>query len=180
MPKHLYSTSFLIIAAVFFIGFASPINYQHKGVSFMVPDQWRITEEMPLSQEAYTLACEDSGLEGSGILILSWFYDSLAVDDLLLAYSDQLHHNEAWSLGGLTVSQVTTGTWGTFDSQQVHYSLSLLGEEYSGAIHCFHGFEKTLIIHQHGLSHHHKMNQAAFNLIANTMNCDGAFFSQND
>lgn len=163
---------FILIPIFLLFSCSSPkspeAKFEKSGVSFTCPDGWKITEEDSLDGDGYYLACEKDGVISSGLFTLTWVNDTVALEEMMEVYQDELKNNVIFKNTNIEFSPSTEGEFNNYQTLQSTYNLTLLGDKTEGTMHCFYGNGKTIgLVKQQSLEDDSK-NKEGFKIIENT------------
>lgn len=146
------------------------VKFDKSGVAFTCPDGWKITEEDSLDGDGYYLACEKDGLVSSGLFTLTWVNDTVALEEMMEVYQDELKNNVIFKNTNISFSAASDGKFNTYPAIISTYELTLLGDKTEGTMYCFYGNGKTIgLVKQQSLEDDSK-NKKGFEIIENSFN----------
>lgn len=141
------------------------VKFEKSGISFTCPDGWKITEEDSLDGDGYYLACEKDGVISSGLFTLTWVNDTVALEEMMTVYQDELKNNVIFKNTNIKFGPSTEGEFNNYQTLQSSYNLTLLGDKTEGTMYCFYGNGKTIgLVKQQSLEDDSK-NKQGFEII---------------
>lgn len=163
---------FILVPLTLLFSCSSPSSpearFDRSGVSFTCPAGWKITEEDSLDGDGYYLACEKDGVISSGLFTLTWVNDTVALEEMMEIYQDELKNNVIFKNTNIQFSPSTEGKFNNYDALVSTYGLTLLGDKTEGTMYCFYGNGKTIgLVNQQSLEDDSK-NKKGFEIIETT------------
>lgn len=146
-------------------------QFSKDNVSFTVPEGWHITEQEAINGKGYYLSCEKQGLNASGLFILTWVNDSLALDEMLQQYISQITENFAAKGATATVSNILPATFGKYKGVGANYHMTLLKVPHEGHARAFYGRGKTLVAVMQEATEDAGENKKGFGIIEQSLSC---------
>lgn len=138
----------LILFLPLLLSFAPPAGsrFDKSGVSFTVPDDWKITEEEDIEGKGYYLACEKTGANSSGLVTVTWVNDSMDLAAMAGSYGSELKKNFVLKKADPKLDPVSRTSFNGMEAMGMKYTLKLLGVAHRGHIYCFYGKGKTITV----------------------------------
>jgi len=152
---------------------ATAQSFDKQGVSFTVPDGWKITEEEDLNGKGYYLSCEKEGKNASGIVTIRWINDTVSTSNMVDQYINGLRQNFAEK----NAKRMLFGTpepakVSNFNGVSADFSFSLMDIQHRGQIGSFHASGKTFTILMQEATEDIAENKPGFAAIMSSFSCE--------
>lgn len=161
--------SFLILLLCFSCSTQPAIEFDRYGIAFTTAPGWDITDEGEIDGFGYSLTCEKSGWNESGILTLAWTRDSLPLSLMLDSFRSNMETEQLYDLGGIEFGTLESGQYGKYAGKMQPFSTSFLGVAHEGKIYAFYGPGMTIFLLEQGASEDLPANQADFDVIKRSL-----------
>jgi len=170
--KHILFTV-LIFGVLFSCKESSEMEFEKDGISFTSPASWKITDQETMSNNAgYFLSVERDGFSSSGLLTLTWVYDSLDLSYWLDLYKEGFMAQFVYKNSDLIFEAPVSDVFNNYNTIAVNYTVSILGVEHEGLIHVFHGYNKTIAIVKQEAIEDKDNNRVGFDIIEQSFSLD--------
>jgi hypothetical protein len=138
----------LLLPVILLFSFAAPNEekFTNSGVSFTVPDGWKITEQEDLDGKGYYLSCEKDGANSSGLVTISWVNDSTDLKELATTYGNAVKENFILKSANPKMSPVVSRTFNGHPATGMDYTMKMATIPHEGHIYCFYGNGKTITV----------------------------------
>lgn len=157
--------SFLILLLCFSCSTSPAIEFDRYGISFSTAPGWEISDEGEIDGFGYSLTCEKSGWNESGILTLAWTRDSLPLSVMMDSFRSNMESEQVNELGGIEFGTPVSGQYGLYEGQMQPFSTSFMGVPHEGKMYAFYGPGMTIFLLEQGASEDLPGNQVDFDVI---------------
>lgn len=146
-------------------------NYLKNGISFSLPDTWKIIADEPLAGKGYYFSAENAKKNGTGLYSLVMIKEEENPVKSILIQQKNMKEEAIYQESGIEFTTIEECNFGMMKANSIKYESVVKGTKVSGIIYCFNCSEKTfLIFFQSGLRDL-KVNQKVFRLIELTFSC---------
>jgi hypothetical protein len=138
----------LLVPVLMLLSFA-PVEggrFDKSGVSFNVPEGWKITEEEDLEGKGYYLSCEKEGANSSGLVTVSWVNDITDLTETAGQYAAAVKENFILKKAEPKLKPVASTSFNGMTAASIDYTLVMETVPHEGHIYCFHGKGKTITV----------------------------------
>lgn len=150
-----------------------PVPFSQKGIAFIVPADWKITEEDSLDGEGYYLSIEKRGLDESGLVAISMVNDSLDLPAYIDLFKESLE--EEMMLGSkASYTPLEQKSYANIDAISTRYKFTLMGLKHTGRLVAFYGKEKTVLVLEQCATEDLSKTTTGYASIENTFGLDAA------
>lgn len=138
-------------------------EYSKNGVSFTVPEKWKITEEEDLDPTGHYLSLERAGLNESGIITVSWLSSAggiLTREDMM---DNTLEVMESMELcKDLVVTEVPDAMFGTYPALCQNYTMNVMGAPHRGRLYAMEYDGKIMCVMMQEMPEDNSKNKDGF------------------
>ena len=67
--------------------------FEKEGMTFIVPEDWKITDEEKFDDGSYYLSIDKNGFDSSGVLIITSYNNSIDLDELIYFQKEEIQNN---------------------------------------------------------------------------------------
>jgi hypothetical protein len=145
--------------------------FNKAGISFTVPDEWKITEEEDLDGQGYYLACEKEGANSSGLVTISTINARNDLAETANQYAEALKKNFTAKNGNPKMSAAKAAVFNGIAAKSVDYTLTLSGIAHEGRIYCFYCGQKTVTVMVQEALEDKELNKAGIEKITSSFAC---------
>lgn len=158
--------AYLLIVFISFSIFSckekQPQAFNKDGVSFICPEDWKITDEENFDDLGYYVSIEKNGVDASGLAIFVWIKDSLDLDEHIIENQIALNEDEVYKNTNLTFEPLKHNTYNGRPSRSSHYTFNTMGIKHQGTMQAFYGANRTYYVLQQGAFEDLKENNTGF------------------
>jgi hypothetical protein len=167
--KNLFRFLPLVLLFSFVPRAETPFN--KAGISFTVPNEWKITEEEDLDGQGYYLACEKEGANSSGLVTISIINERKDLEETANQYAEALKTNFTAKKANPTMSAAKAAVFNGIASKSVDYTLTLLEIPHEGRIYSFYCGQKTVTVMVQEAVEDKEVNKAGIAKITSSFAC---------
>jgi hypothetical protein len=138
----------LILPVVMLLSFAAPGGgrFDKGGVSFTIPDGWKITEEENIEGKGYYLSCEKEGENSSGLVTVTWVNDSMDLESTAESYGEEIKKNYILKQADPSFKPLLLTSFNGMAATKIDYAVTLMNVPHEGHIYSFYGNGKTITV----------------------------------
>lgn len=127
-----------------------PKNFNHDGVSFSLPGDWKIAEEQAIQEIGYYVSAQKDGITQSGLFTLTWVKGELDLAQNLKVYQDEMYSNTVYQSANLSFTPVKASKFAGRNTLSTDFSATILSVKHKGTLHCFQekGTTYTVLIQE--------------------------------
>lgn len=143
--------------------------FNQGGITFQHPGDWSASDAEKAGPTAFSVNCQKSGLDESGLITVSCFDDSLDLDNVQTIYHNQLDSTSLYKMSGVKFSPVRQGAFGSHKTLQSQFTMSMLGVRHTGWLDAFHYKNHTFMVLRQQADEDSAKNKSGFALFTKTL-----------
>ncbi len=137
--------------------------FEKEGMTFIVPEDWKITDEEKFDDGSYYLSIDKNGFDSSGVLIITSYNNSIDLDELIYFQKEEIQNNVIFK--NSVFEPIQNSEFNSINSRATHYTFGLLGLEHEGSIHAFYINDNTFLVMKQGALEDRTVNNKGFDII---------------
>jgi hypothetical protein len=166
-----YYLSLLFIAAIGLCSFNASTVINKDGITFSLPEGWKITDEDDLEGKGYYLSCEKEGANSSGLFAVSWANATLDVRPTLEQYVESLKANLEKAAATPKFDPIKAGTYNKGRGLKCTYTMTMAGVKHRGTLYCLNLCGKTVTVTAQEALEDIESNKAGFKELEASFKC---------
>ena len=146
-------------------------SYNKNGISFTMPDDWKITDE-ERDDQTFSMSCEKKGENASGIVTIVWIDVEMTAEalmDIFVAQTEKTLTDNNYS--GIKLSDPAKAKLGAYDAVKVRYMFSTANLPHTGYLYTFMACGKPMCVSIQEADEDHAVNKAGFEKITSSFGC---------
>jgi hypothetical protein len=173
--KVFFRTSVIVIILLTVCNIAFSKNketpYLRDGVSFSIPEDWKVIANDSIGDNAYYFSAERTGIKATGLITVTWVNKAEKPGKMIAIHQQSMKSANMYRNPGIEFSEVIPDNFAGLKVESCRYTTFVKGQKLDGMIYCFNSFKKTITIFFQSGMDDQKPNQKAFELIRQTFNC---------
>ncbi|TMM58773.1 hypothetical protein FEE95_04900 [Maribacter algarum] len=141
------------------------VIFEKDDISFTCPKGWSITDEDNLDGIGYYLSIEKDGFDSSGLMTVSWLYETVNPDDLILAYQEDMQENVIYKHSNLVFDPTFENKFQHYTVKSTRYQVTIVGIKHQGIISAVNYGDQTFGILKQGATEDVVINKKGFEMI---------------
>jgi hypothetical protein len=147
------------------------LPFMRNGISFSIAEDWKITANDSIGENAYYFSAERSGSKATGLIIVTWANKIEDPQKTILTHQQSMRNANMYRNPGIEFALLNPENFAGLKVLSCNYTTIVKDQKLDGVIYCFNSSGKTVTIFlQSGLTDA-KINQKAFELFRKTFNC---------
>lgn len=148
-------------------------NYLRDGISFSIPEGWKVIANDSIGDNAYYFSAERTGNEATGLITAVWINKVEEPKTTIALHQKTMKAANMYRNPGIEFTAVIPDNFAGLKVKVVscRYSTIVKGLKLDGMIYCFNSAYKTISIFFQSGPDDQKLNQKAFDLVRQTFNC---------
>lgn len=146
-------------------------NYLRDGISFSLPENWKIIANDSIDHNAYYFSAERTGKGATGLITIVWINQIEKPNLTLDGHQKSMKSSNIYRNPGIIFTPIRSDIFAGQKAQSCQYTTIVKDLKLNGTIYCFNAAQKTIsIFFQSGIKDL-KINFKAFDLVQETFNC---------
>ena len=127
-----------------------PTFFNHDGVSFSMPGDWKISEQQPIEEIGYYIAAQKDGFSSSGLFTLTWVKGDLDLAGNIKIYQEEMQNNVVYKSSNLAFTEVKPSKFAGHETLASDFSAKIISVQHRGTIHAFlhNGVTYTVLVQE--------------------------------
>ena len=147
------------------------IQYMKDGISFSLPQGWKIIANDSIGKNAYYFSAENSEPKATGLITVTWLNEIKNPLETLIMHQKTMKISNIYRNPGIEFTSAIPEKFIGFSAQSCIYTTIVKEQKLEGVIYCFNSSQKTItIFFQTGLNDK-KLNKKVLELFKITFNC---------
>jgi len=143
--------------------------FNQQGITFQHLGNWSADDAEKIDSTAFSVTCQKTGLDESGLITIACFSDSLDLDNVQSIYHNQLDSTSLYKMAGVKFSPVQQGHFGQHETRQSKFTMSMLGVPHTGWLDAFYYKNHTFMVLRQQADEDSAKNKNGFALITKTL-----------
>ncbi len=173
--KVLYKISGIIAISLITNDFAlaksKEFPYLRDGISFSLSDDWKITSNDSIGNNAWYFSAERIGPKSTGLITITWINKVEDPKETITLHQRTMKSANIYRNPGIEFTLVGEENFAGQKAESCRYSTIVKDQKLEGVIYCLNSSQKTITIFFQSGPDDTKLNQKAFELIQQTFNC---------
>jgi hypothetical protein len=148
-------------------------TYKREGLSFNLPNYWKIGEIDSTDANFFFMAIEKKGYGASANAFIEWNIGKIPLDSVMNITQQGYFNEKVFLQGGIEFTKPKLEKYGRFNALTSVFSVELLDVYHIGKIHCFYIEEcnKTVMVAYQEVEADASKQRADFEIIENSFDC---------
>ena len=170
-------TSLLVIVTLLFIGACKSKEAQKEnvygkhGITFVVPDGWKITTDEAIAETGRLIHCERQGADESGLASIAIVDSGVDLENLVVQTMLDSKASFERMGGSFNAGRPMTGDLNGYKSVSASYTTAVQNMAHTGHVYAFSACNKTILMTLQEADEDHKDNEAGMEKIKKTIKC---------
>jgi hypothetical protein len=169
--KILVSIIILLIISNIASAKGKEISYMRDGISFSVPEDWKITANDSIGENAYYFSTERTGNKATGLITVTWINRIEKPEEIIAVHQRSMKSANIYRNPGIEFTAVNPDDFAGLKVLSCRYTTIVKEQKLDGIIYCFNASQKTITIFLQSGLNDKKINQKSFELFKLTFNC---------
>ncbi len=165
---------FLVLIVLASCAKPEPVKFNHQGVSFTVPGDWKIEDQKQITENAYYLSVQKKGLNSSGLFTLTWVDGDLDLAENIQTYKDEMNGESTYQSSNLQFGPEKPTKFAGHEALSIDFTATILTVKHKGTVHCFHANDKTYSVLIQEAEEDESDNKEGYEMFEKTLRIQGA------
>jgi len=145
-------------------------NYLRDGISFSIPEGWKVIANDSIGDDAYYFSAERTGIEATGLITVVWVNKVETPQATIALHQQTMKAANIYRNPGIEFASVLKDTFAGQKVESCRYTTVVKEQKLDGIIYCFNSGQKTISVFLQSGPEDQKLNQKAFDLFKLTFN----------
>jgi hypothetical protein len=149
------------------------VKFEREGLSFDLPNYWKIGEIDSTDANFFFLAIEKEGYGASADAFIEWNRGKIPLDTVMNITKQGYYNQKVFLDGGIKFTEPVLEKYGKYNALTSNFEVKLLDVNTIGKIHCFYLEEcdRTVMIAYQQVTADSAKQRVDFEIIENSFDC---------